>query len=157
MRGLLLFAALVVGGCQGFGAPGAPPPPDALTIGFVPTDSLPTQSTDPGLAYSTGVAVSCTVGGYLAFHANVSADANASSAELAIAKVDANGNETAAGSPVPFTVVASEPPPTDLNSFIYEPISVPRLSATLGAGDYHARIVTPDGTVLAFGRFSITP
>ena len=130
---------------------------DALTIGFLPTDTLPTHSTEPGLAYSTGVAISCTVGGYIAFHAEVSANANASPVELAIARVDANGNENIVGSPVPIEVVASEPPPTGLNTFIYQPMSVAELCATLGAGDYHARIVAADGTVLAFGHFSIAP
>src|ERR1035437_4756075 len=154
MRALLLVAALVVSGCHGEGPPG---PPDALTIGWLPTRSLPTHSTDPVIAYSTGVAVSCTVGGYVAFHADVSADANASTVGLAIDKVDTNGNETAVGSPVPLTVVASEPPPTGLKTVIYKPLAVSDLCATLTAGDYHARIIGSDGTVLAFGRFAITP
>jgi hypothetical protein len=97
------------------------------------------------------------VGGYVAFHADVSADANASTVGLAIEKVDTNGNETAVGSPVPLTVVASEPPPTGLKTVIYKPLAVSDLCATLTAGDYHARIIGSDGTVLAFGRFAITP
>ena len=154
MRALLLVAALVLSGCHGEGPPG---PPDALTIGFLPSDSLPTHSTDPVIAYSTGVAVSCTVGGYVAFHADVSADANAATVGLAIAKVDGNGNETAVRWPVPLTVVASEPPPTGLKTVIFKPLAVSYLCATLTAGDYHARIVGLDGTVLAFGRFTLAP
>jgi hypothetical protein len=54
-------------------------------------------------------------------------------------------------------VAASEPPPPGLNEFIYKPMSLAALCATLGAGDYHARILAADGTVLAFGHFSIAP
>jgi hypothetical protein len=158
MRAFLLIAALVVSGCQGLSAPGAPIE-DALTIGYLPTSSLPRASTglEPGPAYSSGVAISCTVGGYIAFRADVNANADASPVRLAIARVDASGSESAVGSPTPITVVASEPPPTGLNEFIYKPMSVAELCATLGAGDYHARIVAADGSILAFGHFAITP
>jgi hypothetical protein len=155
MRALLLVAALVVSGCRGEGPPGGPP--DALTIGWLPNPSLPTYSTDPVIAYTTGVSLPCRVGGYIAFHADVHADANTSTVRLAIAKVDANGNETAVGSPAPLAVVASEPPPTGLKTVIFKPIAVSDLCATLTAGDYHARIVAPDGTVLAFGHFTLGP
>ena len=154
MRALLLVAALVLSGCHGEGPPG---PPDALTIGWLPNPDLPTYSTDPVIAYSTGVGLPCTLGGYVAFHADVRADANTSTVRLAIAKVDANGNETAVGSPAPITVVASEPPPTGLKTVIFKPLAMSYLCATLTAGDYHARIVAPDGTVLAFGHFTLTP
>jgi hypothetical protein len=159
MRALALIAVLVLAGCQTTFNGGGAPVQEALTIGFLPTSSLPRASTglDPGPGYSSGVVVSCTVGGYFAFRADVNASAAASPVELAIARVDANGNESAVGSPTPITVVASEPPPTGLNEFIYKPMSVAELCATLGAGDYHARIVAADGTVLAFGHFSIAP
>src|SRR5665213_1373389 len=134
MRALLLVAALVLSGCHGEGPPG---PPDALTIGWLPNPDLPTYSTDPVIAYSTGVGLPCTLGGYVAVHAN--------------------GNETAVGSPAPITVVASEPPPTGLKTVIFKPLAMSYLCATLTAGDYHARIVAPDGTVLAFGHFTLTP
>jgi hypothetical protein len=152
MRALLLVAALVLSGCNGEGPPGQPV--DALTIGFLPTDSLPT---DRLIAYSTGVAVSCRVGGYLAFRADVRADADTSSVRLAIAKVDADGNQTAVGSPPSLTVVASEPPPTGLKTVIFKPLATSELCATLSVGAYHAWIVAPDGTALTDGRFIITP
>ena len=159
MRAIALIAVLVLGGCStlrvGGGGLG---PQDALTIGFLQTQSLPTQSTSPGIAYSTGVALSCTAGGgYVAFHADVRAEADTSTVRLAIAKVDDSGNEAAVGSPAPITVVASEPPPTGLKTVIFKPIAMSELCATLSPGDYHARIVAPDGTVLAFGHFTIVP
>jgi hypothetical protein len=87
----------------------------------------------------------------------VGADADTSPVRLAIAKVEANGNETAVGSPAPLTVVASEPPPTGLKAVIFKPLAVSELCATLRAGGYHARIVAPDGTVLTDGHFTIGP
>jgi hypothetical protein len=158
VRALILIAALVLSGCAAFEGPGAPTE-DALTIGFLPTSALPRASTglDPGPGYSSGVVISCTVGGYIAFRADVSAEASASPVRLAIARIDGGGNESAIGSPAPITVVASEPPPSGLNEFIYEPMSVAEMCATLGAGDYHARILAADGTVLAFGHFAIAP
>jgi hypothetical protein len=160
MRGLALIAVLVLAGCQTtFNGGGGMPVQEPLTIGFLPTSSLPRASTglDPGPGYSSGVVLSCTVGGYIAFRADVNANADASPVELAITRVNASGNESAVGSPAPITVVASEPPPSGLNEFIYKPMSVPEMCATLGAGDYHARIVAADGSVLAFGHFSIAP
>jgi hypothetical protein len=153
MRALVLVAAVLVAGCQGFGAPGEPPPPDALTLAW-----LPTQSLDPTAAYSTGEAFSCEIGGFVSLHAEMSAGAKPSAVGLAIAKLDSNGNETALGSPMPLTPAGSEPAPTGLNVFIYGPLAVSELCATLVAGDYHARIVSADGrAVLAFGRFTLTP
>lgn len=160
MRVLALITGLVLAGCQAtFNGGGGMPVQEALTIGFLPTSSLPRASTglDPGPGYSSGVVISCTVGGYIAFRADLNANADASPVRLAIAKVDAGANETAVGSPAPIKVAASEPPPSGLNEFIYEPMSVPQLCATLGAGDFHARIVAADGTVLASGHFSIAP
>ena len=158
---LALIAVMLLGGCGAVDGPvgGAIGSTDALTIGFLPTSSLPRQSsgteTDPG--YSSGVVLSCTVGGYIAFRADVNGDADASPVELAIARVDASGSESPVGSPAPIVVAASEPPPSGLNEFIYQPMSVTEMCATLGAGDYHARILAADGTVLAFGHFSIAP
>lgn len=160
MKGVraLVLAALVLSGCTAFGGPGAYVQ-EALTIGFLPTSSLPRASTglDPGPGYASGAVISCTVGGYIAFRADVNATAAASPVRLAIARVDGSGGEIAVGSPAPITVAASEPPPPGVNEYIYEPMSVAELCATLGAGDYHAQIVAADGTVLASGHFSIAP
>ena len=161
MRALALIAVMLLGGCGAVDGPvgGAIGATETLTIGFLPTSTLPRASTgtgsDPG--YSSGVTLSCTAGGYIAFRADVDRNADASPVRLAIARVDASGNDSAVGSPVPIKVAASEPPPSGLNEFIYEPMSVAEMCATLGAGDYHARIVAADGTVLAFGHFSIAP
>ena len=158
MRALALIGVLVLAGCSTlhFGG-GAPGPEDALTIGFLPNPELPHQSTSPGIAYTTGVSLACPADGYIAFHADLSADANIATVRLAISKVDGSGNETAVGSPAPIRVVASEPPPTGLKTVIFKPIAMSELCATLGPGDYHARILAVDGTVLAFGHFSIVP
>ncbi len=161
MRALALAAVLVLVGCQAtsIGPVGGMPVQEPLTIGILPTSSLPRASagteSDPG--YSSGAVISCTVGGYLAFRADVDAKADASPVQLAIARVDANGNESPVGSPAPIKVAASEPPPSGLHEFIYEPMSVPEMCATLGPGDYHARILAADGTVLAYGHFTIVP
>lgn len=158
MRGLLLVAVITLAGCTAFEGGGAAPPEESLTIGFLPTNELPMDSTGgTGPAYSTGVTLSCTVGEYIAFHAAVSSDNGPSPVGLSISKVDAAGNETAVGSPIPMTVAASEPPPYGLNVFIYEPMSVAELCATLGAGNFRARIIAPDGGILASGHFSIMP
>ena len=155
MRALLLGALLVLSGCHGEGPPGQEP--GALTVGFLPVDSLPMHSTDPVIAYSSAVAISCTVAGYVAFRADVRADTDTSSVRLLIARVDANGNETPVRLPVPLTVVASAPPPTGLKTVIFKPVAVSELCATFSAGNYHARLVPPDNTMLTDGHFSITP
>ena len=158
MRALLLIAASVVSGCsQGFGAPGAPPSPDALTLAWLPTVELPTKSIEPGFAYSTGMTLSCTEGGYLALHAYVDAQADASKVGLAIAKVAANGSETATGSPVPLTRAAADIAPYGQNAYIYAPIAMSELCVSRAAGDYHLRLVGPDGTAVALGRLMLTP
>lgn len=154
MRAIVLIGAALVAGCQGFGAPGAPPQPDALTAAW-----LPTQSLEPATAYSTANAFSCETGGFISLHAEISATAGPSPVGLAFAKVDSNGGEMPFGSPVPLPspVPVAEAAPNGLNDFIYGPIAVSDLCATFTSGDYHLRLVAADGQVLAFGRFSLTP
>lgn len=154
MRAIVLIAAALVAGCQAFGAPGAPPQPDALTAAW-----LPTQSLEPAAAYSTGTAFSCEIGGFISLHAEISATASPSPVGLAFAKVDSNGGEMPLGSPMPLPlpVPVPEAVPDGLTDFIYGPIAVSDLCATFTSGDYHLRVLSAAGQVLAFGRFSLTP